>query len=627
MPKMLGSQRAFSRFAILTIVAGVVILGMFFYIKTRIPHLARDEPATHPIQADPHNTDDDIAPDSQTQHPIDTLIRQAEEEWSKLLDKETHDVAAAAEEYRARRGRHPPPGFGEWYEFAKSHGAIMVEDFFDQIHHDLNPYWGIEAQTLRKQARSFQHRIMVRDHEATFETDKKRVWMDSWGGLVESIQEHLPDVDMPINVMDESRIVVPWEKVAEYVQKERSARKMPEPEDVVTEFHGLSGLDEEETEEEFDTEFMGASKGPFWEMIRVGCPEDSAARSLDSFHFSASTPSPDLPNHIESTYFGYVSNWTETKDPCLRPELQPLHGSFIEPISVSTSHKLLPMFGGSKLTMNNEILIPPAMYWADDVRYSGGDHHGGSWGDKIDRLVWRGGATGGRNKRENWAGFQRHRFLSMVNGTAVQLAEVDSPDAHPNFVLPDFRTYRLSADRHGRLGEFVGEHSDAAFVHLICFPAGPDEKCSYTDPYFEVKEGMPMQAQYTYKFLPDIDGNSFSGRYLGFLLSSSLPIKATVYNEWHDSRLVPWAHFVPMDSTFLDIYGIMEYFIGYGETEGHDSAAEKIALDGQDWASKVLRHEDMQIYVYRLLLEYARICDDQRDKLGYVDDLLNVTAT
>lgn len=612
---LLGSRKAaFNRFTILSIGAGVVILGTFLYIKTRSPSDTQTS-ETH-ISTGTHH-----APtDSDSHHPIDTLINQAEEEWNKLLDKETHDVEAAAQEYRARRGRHPPPGFSEWFEYAKSHDAIIVEDFFDQIYHDLNPYWAIEAQALRKQARTFRSRIIVRDHEATFESDKKRAWMDSWHDLVQSIQEHLPDVDMPINVQDESRLVVPWETLSEYVQKEQSMRSMPEPEGVISEFNGLSALDAEPVEE-FDPEYMNPSKGPYWNMIRVGCPEGSPARNLDPFDFSKETSPPVFPNRINSAYYGYVSNWTETRDPCKRPELQHMHGSFIEPISIATSHKLFPLFGGSKLTMNNEILIPPAMYWADNEHYSGGDHHGGSWDGKMDRLVWRGAATGGRHKRENWVGFQRQRFISMVNETAVHLAEEYSPDAHPNFALPDYRTYHLAADRRARLSEFVGEHSDANFVHLTCHPGEPDGKCSYIDDYFEVKEGMPMKEQYAYKFLPDIDGNSFSGRYLGFLLSSSLPIKATVYNEWHDSRLVAWAHFVPMDSTFLDIYGILEYFIGFEEAESHDSAAEKIALDGQDWAKKVLRHEDMQIYVYRLLLEYARLCDDQRDILGYVDDL------
>lgn len=122
---------------------------------------------------------------------------------------------------------------------------------------------------------------------------------------------------------------------------------------------------------------------------------------------------------------------------------------------------------------------------------------------------------------------------------------------------------------------------------------------------------------FTAKYLPDIDGNSFSGRYLAFLKSTSLPIKATIYNEWHDSRLLAWRHFVLMDNTFIDMYGIMDYFLGYQSSGSHDTVARKIAVQGKEWAEKVLRREDMLIYVLRLLLEYARICDDQREMLGF----------
>ena len=132
-----------------------------------------------------------------------------------------------------------------------------------------------------------------------------------------------------------------------------------------------------------------------------------------------------------------------------------------------------------------------------------------------------------------------------------------------------------------------------------------------------------MAEQLGYKFLPDLDGNSFSGRYLAFLRSSSLPVKATLWREWHDSRLIAWKHFVPMDNRFGDYYGILEYFMGYGtERPAHDAEAEKIANDGKAWAEKVLREEDMQIYVLRLLLEYARVSDEKREVMGWVGDIL-----
>jgi len=278
------------------------------------------------------------------------------------------------------------------------------------------------------------------------------------------------------------------------------------------------------------------------------------------------------------------------------------------------------MFGGSKLTVNNEILPPAPMYWSEEERFGGGDDHGIEWKDKMDMVTWRGVATGGRNSPDNWRGFQRHRFVSLNNGTKISGAE--SGEAKPeNFALPDVAEYGIEAQKDHNLGPWVDEFADVSFVDLMCTPP-QDGQCNYTDFYFEVTDGIKMTEQFDNKFLPDVDGNSFSGRYLGFLRSTSLPIKATIFHEWHDSRLVPWKHFVPMDSRFLDYFGIMDYFLGYQGRNTRDKAAEKIAMEGKEWAEKVLRKEDMSIYVLRLLLEYARVMDDKRETMGWADDVL-----
>jgi len=61
----------------------------------------------------------------------------------------------------------------------------------------------------------------------------------------------------------------------------------------------------------------------------------------------------------------------------------------------------------------------------------------------------------------------------------------------------------------------------------------------------------------------------------------------------------------------------MEYFVGLRERlikrEGHEAQAGEDCAAGQRWANRVLRKEDMQIYVLRLLLEYAQVADERRD--------------
>jgi hypothetical protein len=67
---------------------------------------------------------------------------------------------------------------------------------------------------------------------------------------------------------------------------------------------------------------------------------------------------------------------------------------------------------------------------------------------------------------------------------------------------------------------------------------------------------------------------------------------------------------VLMDNTFIDIYDILDYFIGYEGYEHHDDMAERIALEGREWMELVGRRVDMKIYVWRVLLEQVHICDE-----------------
>jgi hypothetical protein len=273
------------------------------------------------------------------------------------------------------------------------------------------------------------------------------------------------------------------------------------------------------------------------------------------------------------------------------------------------------MFGGCKLPGNNEILIPGGMVLDSYDLFSGGNNHGGRWTQKKDGLIWRGVASGGRHRDDTWHRFQRHRLAQMMNGTTVSLLEEGHDDAAPTFDLSGISQYRAQAQREGGLGKWLSSFSDMGFIDFECFPHQKDKKCWYMNPYMQLKETIHMKEMYDYKFLPDIDGNSYSGRFRAFMRSTSLVLKSTIYAEWHDDRLVPWVHFVPFDNTFVDIYAILEY---YGE---HDDEAEKIAEEGRQWAEKVYRRDDMKLYVWRLLLEYARVMDPSRERLAFADDL------
>lgn len=170
-------------------------------------------------------------------HPIDTLISDAQSVFSRLISKQTKTVEEAAEAYRKRRGRHPPPHFDKWFEFAQSHNAVIVEDFFDQVYHDLEPFWGMDASNIRNEASSFEMTINVRNGNATAGSDWfwTRIWLD----LVKTVEHLLPDMDLALNAMDEPRIIVPYENITHYMRQASKTVRMPEAKKVLSQYQTL----------------------------------------------------------------------------------------------------------------------------------------------------------------------------------------------------------------------------------------------------------------------------------------------------------------------------------------------------------------------------------------------------
>lgn len=547
-----------------------------------------------------------------SKHPIVKLMKEARNHQEYLVSKRSYDIYAASARYRTRRGRHPPPGFAQWVEAAIDSDAILVEDFFDRIYKDLTPFWAIETDTITKRAHSWPWVVRVRNGTAQGDGDVEgRVpWLQLWTDLVKEFAEYLPDVDMPINYMDEPRLLVPFEEIAKLVAEAHKTRIMPKPDEVTSDFRGLSALDAANPKP-YDPKWSGPSN-KYWDLAVKTCGKDSPAygvKATSEYEKPAELPKNWTPDYA---YKGFVKNWTAAMDPCLQPHLRQLHGSFVEPISLSSTNELIPLFGGSKLPMNNEILIPGAMYLTDMEFYSGGDSHGPHWSQKKDGVIWRGDATGGRTRDSTWHHFQRHRLVDMLNATSVTRAEKEG--RLRTFELPSSSIYQSPRLAEQELGPWINDFADAGFVHLC-----PPGECDWLFKYYTEVDGKPMSEQYEYKFLPDADGNSFSARFRGFLRSTSVPLKATIYSEWHDDRLNPWVHFVPLDNTFQDLYPVLEFF---GDKDGDgDYAARLIAESGQSWAEQVLRREDMKLYVWRLLLEWARVCDENRGTLGFVEDL------
>lgn len=190
-----------------------------------------------------HNASQAQTPTTQlskgSRHPIDELIAVAGSDFADLLKKESKDLKSAAAAYRTRRGRHPPPGFDAWFEFAKQNNGIVVEEFFDQIHHDIGPYWGQLPAIMRRDASMYEMTIKIRNGTATAGSDW--FWTKIWLDLIKTIEVYLPDMDLALNAMDEPRVLLPWEDINGFMEKERASRTMLPPGEVISQYQTLVG--------------------------------------------------------------------------------------------------------------------------------------------------------------------------------------------------------------------------------------------------------------------------------------------------------------------------------------------------------------------------------------------------
>lgn len=566
-------------------------------------------------------------------HPINGFMEKADRLWQKYDEDRSTTFRETVTKYRRRYGRHPPPGFKDWYQFARRKNVHNIDDF-EQVMDDLRPFWSLEPKVIRQYAAHMWEReedgiagLHIRDKKVV------RLTFSSWRSetlktLIDNFVEFLPDMDIAMNRLDQPRVVVPWDDMQEMLAKELETRQIP-PE--ATDNFTMSQSDLLDIE--LETGGGGEMEDPAWfhapgqqymKIASLACPPESPARDNETSISEADT--------LYKTSGGIVTNFNLSSDLCtIGPNIEDKHGFLYSASSIIASKKLLPVFGECKVNVNSDILFPANMYYRHDDRYDYDPMGDLDWEDKAETMVWRGVTSGGVQIAENWQTMHRQRLVQLLNSTHMAhetvsiLAEDTSPSSHGTYT--PFHSFQPSL--------FASQHTDVGFTESWgCVP-----NCDFYADVWTYKPQIPLTRQFESKYLIDVDGHSFSGRWRAFLESKSLGFKATIFREWHDSRLFAWRHFVPVDNRYDDLYSLLTYFVGVGtpgntrpeESEDnyvngdayvprHDLEAKRIARQGREWANKVLRRDDIEIYMFRLLIEYARIVDDNRDRIGYSGD-------
>jgi hypothetical protein len=125
------------------------------------------------------------------------------------------------------------------------------------------------------------------------------------------------------------------------------------------------------------------------------------------------------------------------------------------------------------------------------------------------------------------------RFLRMASDTS-------SANRTITFAAPpSFNTYVSTAVPVSRLNSEV---MDTAFVKAVSPESYPGGLQALMDSH-RFGDSVPLGKHWSYKYLVDLDGMSYSGRFMAFLASDSVPIKATVYEEFFSDWIQPWCVF------------------------------------------------------------------------------------
>jgi hypothetical protein len=534
-------------------------------------------------------------------HPISRLIDDAQKSFQQTLGRQSKTLDDAVKEYRRRYGIPPPPHFDKWFAFARKNSVQMIDEF-DQIHDLMTPFWGLSPKTIRARAKealgydNFLIGISIRDHRVTNVGDDAEWQPAATKGMLEKFIQYLPDMDLAFNVHDEPRVVLQHDDLARLVHKAKTV-SMPAANAVTDPANDFSGRAPEVgnglsfAEVKF-TRFNVFAHQATWTNSRMSCSPDSPARSLDD-----ETAADDLSSYSIGD-LGFVDNTTAMTDICLSPSLQSSYGFFNRPNAFNVVHELFPVFSQSKISSYSDIIYPSPWYWSDKVIYE--EDKDMPWGKKASSLYWRGSTTGGFSRNGDWRRQHRQNFVQKINSAAKAKVMVDQGKEGTS----DWRVKEVPR----------GEYRDLVDVHFSHVGQCDPGDCAAQIEFFDVVERVEPYEAWASKYLLDIDGNAFSGRFYAFLQSRSLTFKLAVFREWHFEWLKPWLHFVPLSLHGEDWLEAVRFFSD--KTTGA-AQAQKIAEDSRDWANKVVRKVDMEAWFFRLLLEYARVIDDNRENIGF----------
>ncbi|KAK5657641.1 hypothetical protein OQA88_2713 [Cercophora sp. LCS_1] len=490
-------------------------------------------------------------------HPAETLIQLANASFARLMETQSQTYSAAEAEYRRRYGIEPPPGFEEWYEFAKENESPIIDEF-DTLTNGIKHFFRLSGLEFTHLTRIAFFDSLSDTWSCTFLSENAtthcrhlsllndRNYGNSLTTLLKDLPGKIPDMTFLVNQLDEPRVLIPPTDQEDHAKQRYRIKK-------------LSG------------------KATLPTLTRF-CLQEISRNTNETL--------------VETLGLPFVTNQTAVLDLCQHPEYAEQHGLLAHPPNFRLLTGPVPILSTGALSTMGDILFPSPAYTVEDpFKYDAASDI--PWEKKRNYLYWTGSTTGGMATDNSWKQFHRQRFVALAQNLD-QTGHVYLQEE--NEIVQRETSWFLNSRLY-----------DVAFTQIFgCNP----EYCRDQFDYFRVKSWAGWNDAIKSRLVFDLDGNGISGRYYKLLASRSAVLKQTLLREWHDDRLVPWVHYIPVSMGMEELPELVRWL---ASAELGQRRAKEIADQGREWFGKALRPVDRTVYMYRLMLELARLRDPSRE--------------
>ncbi|KAL7409844.1 hypothetical protein BDY24DRAFT_444581 [Mrakia frigida] len=549
-------------------------------------------------------------------HPIRKLMDDARLKWDTQLARQSKTLEQAVETYKTRYGRAPPKGFDAWWKFARANDVLIVDDY-DQIHTSITPFLALDpvflgtrlSQLLTKEG--FSYELQVRRNLAVNVTGErlKSNRALEMAKLLDGFRQFLPDdfgegsgsLGEPGGDDGLVKLSVSDHDLGSRIMGEEFRNRMM----------GLAErgahIDQEQLKVMEDT----SRKGAMADGLLKACSWRSLSDRKPFKEAAIFTERDDFSEIAVVAPISFVKDPLKSFDFCHNPSIVPYHASYAR--NQVRTPKLHPQFVLSKIAQSPQILMAPMVAFQNKT--SGVT----SWEEKTNNKVfWRGSTTGGHYEKKNdfnWRNSHRVRLNALANAHG---------DSHTDVLVEtgyDESDRKVSMKRlHARE---LNEHLFDVGITAIAQCQESDGTCD--EMRDEIKLGGYVTPSETllYRYALDIDGNGWSSRFRRLVALGQVVFKITIYPEWNTEWLTPWLHYVPVGLDLSDLYHTSTFFIGApGVSEGNPDLGKVISEAGLDFVEKHWRWQDMQAYMFRLILEYRRAMAHDRDAMSMGGSLM-----